>query len=67
MCPTRELANQVANEEAIKLAPSSKFRMVAVYGGAPACSRQLEQLSPAAATSSSAPPAGCSTTFAAAR
>lgn len=33
MCPTRELANQV-NSEAIKLAPSKRFRTVAVYGGA---------------------------------
>ncbi|MGL6075779.1 MAG: DEAD/DEAH box helicase [Fimbriiglobus sp.] len=32
MCPTRELALQVANE-AIKLAPSRKFRTVPVYGG----------------------------------
>ena len=32
MCPTRELALQVANE-AIKLAPSRKFHTVAVYGG----------------------------------
>ncbi len=32
MVPTRELALQVA-EEAIKLAPSGKFRTVAVYGG----------------------------------
>lgn len=32
MCPTRELAVQVA-QEAIKLAPSRKFRTVAVYGG----------------------------------
>ena len=32
MCPTRELALQVANE-AIKLAPSKQFRTVAVYGG----------------------------------
>ena len=33
MCPTRELANQVA-KEAMTLAPSKKFRTVAVYGGA---------------------------------
>jgi ATP-dependent RNA helicase DeaD len=33
MCPTRELALQVS-KEAEKLAPSSKFRTVAVYGGA---------------------------------
>jgi ATP-dependent RNA helicase DeaD len=32
MLPTRELAMQVA-EEAMKLAPSGKFRTVAVYGG----------------------------------
>ena len=32
MCPTRELALQVATE-AIKLAPSRKFRTVPVYGG----------------------------------
>jgi ATP-dependent RNA helicase DeaD len=32
MCPTRELAMQVASE-AIKLAPSSRFRTVTVYGG----------------------------------
>ena len=32
MCPTRELALQVS-KEAEKLAPSSKFRTVAVYGG----------------------------------
>jgi len=32
MLPTRELAMQVANE-AVKLAPSSKFRTVPVYGG----------------------------------
>lgn len=33
MCPTRELANQVA-KEAERLAPSRHFRTVAVYGGA---------------------------------
>lgn len=33
MCPTRELALQVSREGE-KLAPSSKFRTVAVYGGA---------------------------------
>ncbi|MBL8865778.1 MAG: DEAD/DEAH box helicase [Planctomycetia bacterium] len=33
MCPTRELAVQVANE-AIKLATSSRFHVVPVYGGA---------------------------------
>ncbi len=33
MCPTRELANQVA-KEAERLAPSKRFRTVAVYGGA---------------------------------
>lgn len=33
MCPTRELAIQVASE-AIKLATSSRFRVVPVYGGA---------------------------------
>jgi ATP-dependent RNA helicase DeaD len=43
MCPTRELALQVANE-AEKLAPSKRFRTVAVYGGA-RMGRQLEQLS----------------------
>jgi len=43
MCPTRELAVQVA-EEAVKLAPSRRFRTVAVYGGA-RMGRQLEQLS----------------------
>ncbi|MGL6097314.1 MAG: DEAD/DEAH box helicase [Fimbriiglobus sp.] len=32
MCPTRELALQVATE-AVKLAPSKRFRTVAVYGG----------------------------------
>lgn len=32
MCPTRELALQVANE-AVKLAPSKSFRTVPVYGG----------------------------------
>jgi len=42
MCPTRELALQVANE-AIKLAPSRKFRTIAVYGGA-RMGRQLEGL-----------------------
>ncbi len=42
MCPTRELALQVASE-AEKLAPSSKFRTVAVYGGA-RMGRQLEGL-----------------------
>ncbi len=42
MCPTRELALQVANE-AEKLAPSSKFKTVAVYGGA-RMGRQLEGL-----------------------
>jgi ATP-dependent RNA helicase DeaD len=43
MCPTRELALQVS-EEAIKLAPSRKFRTVAVYGGARMGS-QLDKLS----------------------
>ena len=43
MCPTRELAVQVANE-AIKLAPSSRCRTVAVYGGSK-YGRQLEGLS----------------------
>jgi ATP-dependent RNA helicase DeaD len=33
MCPTRELALQVS-QEAVKLAPSRRFRTVAVYGGA---------------------------------
>jgi ATP-dependent RNA helicase DeaD len=33
MCPTRELAVQVANE-AVKLATSSRFHVVPVYGGA---------------------------------
>ncbi|QEL16984.1 DEAD/DEAH box helicase [Limnoglobus roseus] len=42
MCPTRELAVQVANE-AVKLAPSSRFRTVPVYGGA-RMGRQLELL-----------------------
>jgi len=42
MCPTRELALQVANE-AIKLAPGSRFRTVAVYGGA-GMGKQLEGL-----------------------
>jgi ATP-dependent RNA helicase DeaD len=42
MLPTRELASQVA-EEAEKLAPSSKFRTVAVYGGT-GMQRQLNQL-----------------------
>jgi ATP-dependent RNA helicase DeaD len=42
MCPTRELALQVATE-AEKLAPSSRFRTVAVYGGA-RMGRQLEGL-----------------------
>jgi ATP-dependent RNA helicase DeaD len=32
MCPTRELALQVA-QEAVKLAPSRRFRTVPVYGG----------------------------------
>lgn len=43
MCPTRELALQVA-KEAEKLAPSSKFRTVAVYGGT-GMGKQLEGLS----------------------
>jgi ATP-dependent RNA helicase DeaD len=43
MCPTRELALQVA-QEAEKLAPSSRFRTVAVYGGA-RMGKQLEGLS----------------------
>jgi ATP-dependent RNA helicase DeaD len=43
MCPTRELAVQVA-EEAVKLAPSRRFRTVAVYGGA-RMGKQLDQLS----------------------
>lgn len=42
MCPTRELALQVA-KEAEKLAPSSKFRTVAVYGGT-GMGKQLEGL-----------------------
>jgi ATP-dependent RNA helicase DeaD len=42
MCPTRELALQVS-EEAEKLAPSSKFKTAAVYGGA-RMGRQLDQL-----------------------
>jgi len=42
MCPTRELALQVSNE-AVKLAPSKKFRTVAVYGGA-GMGKQLEGL-----------------------
>lgn len=40
MCPTRELANQVA-KEAMKLAPSKRFRTVAVYGGARMGKQQL--------------------------
>ncbi|MFO0803704.1 MAG: DEAD/DEAH box helicase [Gemmataceae bacterium] len=43
MTPTRELALQVATE-ADKLAPSSKFRTVAVYGGA-RMGKQLDGLS----------------------
>jgi ATP-dependent RNA helicase DeaD len=43
MCPTRELALQVA-QEAEKLAPSRRFRTVAVYGGA-RMGKQLEGLS----------------------
>ena len=42
MCPTRELALQVSHE-AIKLAPSKKFRTVAVYGGA-GMGKQLDGL-----------------------
>ena len=42
MCPTRELALQVS-KEAEKLAPSSKFRTVAVYGGT-GMGKQLEGL-----------------------
>ena len=42
MCPTRELAMQVA-EEAVKLAPSRQFKTVAVYGGA-RMGKQLEGL-----------------------
>ena len=42
MCPTRELALQVATE-AETLAPSSRFRTVAVYGGA-GMGKQLEGL-----------------------
>lgn len=42
MCPTRELALQVS-KEAEKLAPSRRFRTVAVYGGA-RMGRQLEGL-----------------------
>jgi ATP-dependent RNA helicase DeaD len=42
MCPTRELAVQVATE-AVKLAPSRHFRTVPVYGGA-RMGRQLELL-----------------------
>lgn len=42
MCPTRELALQVSLE-AEKLAPSRRFRTVAVYGGA-GMGRQLEGL-----------------------
>ena len=42
MCPTRELASQVAGE-AVKLAPSKQFRTVAVYGGA-RMGKQLEGL-----------------------
>jgi ATP-dependent RNA helicase DeaD len=43
MLPTRELASQVA-EEAEKLAPSSQFRTIAVYGGT-GMQRQLTGLS----------------------
>lgn len=43
MCPTRELALQVATE-AEKLAPSRHFRTVAVYGGA-RMGKQIEGLS----------------------
>jgi ATP-dependent RNA helicase DeaD len=42
MCPTRELAVQVA-QEAEKLAPSRRFRTCAVYGGA-RMGKQLEAL-----------------------
>jgi ATP-dependent RNA helicase DeaD len=42
MCPTRELALQVANE-AVKLAPSRRFNTVAVYGGT-GMQKQLEGL-----------------------
>ena len=42
MCPTRELALQVS-EEAVKLAPSRRFRTVAIYGGA-RMGKQLEGL-----------------------
>lgn len=42
MTPTRELALQIANE-AEKLAPSSKFRCVPVYGGT-GMQRQLDSL-----------------------
>jgi ATP-dependent RNA helicase DeaD len=42
MCPTRELAVQVANE-AMKLATSKKFKTVAVYGGS-SMNTQLRQL-----------------------
>jgi ATP-dependent RNA helicase DeaD len=42
MCPTRELALQVS-KEAEKLAPSRRFRTVAVYGGA-GMGKQLEGL-----------------------
>ncbi len=42
MLPTRELAMQVA-EEAVKLAPSAKFRSLCVYGGA-GMGKQLEGL-----------------------
>ncbi|MFO0937628.1 MAG: DEAD/DEAH box helicase [Gemmataceae bacterium] len=43
MCPTRELALQVANE-ANKLAPSKRFRTVPVYGGT-GFQKQLDGLS----------------------
>jgi ATP-dependent RNA helicase DeaD len=43
MCPTRELAVQVANE-GVKLAPSTRFRTVPVYGGT-GMGRQLDLLS----------------------
>ena len=65
LVPTRELAVQV-REEAVKLAHGRKMHIVAVYGGKPI--REPDRKAPAAApTWSSARPAACSTTWAAAR
>ena len=65
MTPTRELALQIATE-AEKLAPSRHFRTVAGLRRRSAWASN-STASPAAATSSSARPAACSTTFVAAR